>query len=126
MPPFRDGDPPLEKGWVLVGEDPAGLPVRLGFGETELARAYLGVVVGRHPALCERVLDDESISRRHFRIGLAEGEPFIEDLNSLNGTWVDSAALPPFRPSPLAPGQTLLCGRIRLTLRPLSDQATVA
>jgi hypothetical protein len=125
MRPFRDTDQPLEKGWILEGEDAAGQSIRLGFGETELVRAYLGIVVGRHPALCERVLSDETISRRHFRVGLAEGEPFIEDLNSLNGTRVDGADLPPFRPSPLAPGQTVSCGRIRLTLRQLSDRSSI-
>jgi hypothetical protein len=125
MRPFRDVDQPLEKGWVLEGEDAAGHPIRLGFGETELVRAYLGIVVGRHPALCERVLSDETISRRHFRIGLADGEPFIEDLNSLNGTRIDGVDLPPFRPSPVTPGQTLSCGRIRLKLRQLSDRSVV-
>ena len=121
MARFRDADEPLEKGWMLEGEDGAGGRVRLGFGETELARAYLGVVVGRHPALCERVLADAGISRRHFRIGLGDGAPFVEDLNSLNGTVLDGAELPPFRPTPLAPGQTLLCGRVRLTLRRLGE-----
>lgn len=125
MRPFRDVDQPLEKGWILEGEDAAGHRIRLGFGETELGRAYLGIVVGRHPALCERVLSDETISRRHFRIGLAEGEPFIEDLNSLNGTRVDGADLHPFRPSPLVSGQRVLCGRIRLTLRYLSDRSVI-
>ena len=121
MAPFRDAEEPLEKGWMLEGEDDVGRQFRLGFGETELARAYLGVVIGRHPALCERVLAEESISRRHFRIGLADGEPFVEDLNSLNGTIVDGVPLPPFRPTPLAPGKTLLCGRVRLTLRRLGE-----
>jgi predicted component of type VI protein secretion system len=121
MSPFRDAEEPLEKGWMLEGEDDVGRPFRLGFGETELARAYLGLAIGRHPALCERVLAEESISRRHFRIGLSDGEPFVEDLNSLNGTVLDGVPLPPFRPTPLAPGNALLCGRVRLTLRRLSE-----
>ncbi|HYN39976.1 MAG TPA: FHA domain-containing protein, partial [Rhodospirillales bacterium] len=91
-------------------------------GETELSRAYLGVVVGRHAALCDRILADSGISRRHFRIGLTDGEPFVEDLNSLNGTVLEDCELPPFRPTPLLPGQTLLCGRVRLTLRRLGER----
>jgi FHA domain len=113
---------PLENGWVLQGEDGDGRPVRLSFGETELGRAYLGVVVGRHPALADRVLADPSVSRRHFRVGLAAGAPFVEDLNSLNGTLLEGAALPPFRPVSIAAGQTLACGRVRLTLTPLAGR----
>ena len=77
---------PLEAGWVLSGRDGAGRPIRLVFGDTELSEIYLGLVVGRHPALCDRVIDDPSVSRRHMRIGMAEGKPYVEDLNSLNGT----------------------------------------
>lgn len=122
----RDGLEPLEKGWVLDGEDSDGRPLRLSFGETELARAYLGVTVGRHPALCERVLADPTVSRRHFRIGLAGGAPFVEDLNALNGTLLDGEALPPFRPTMIAPGQRLDCGRVRLTLSELAERPSAA
>jgi pSer/pThr/pTyr-binding forkhead associated (FHA) protein len=111
----------LETGWVLVGKDGAGRPVRLTFGETELARAYLGLTVGRHPALCEHVVDDPTVSRRHFRIGLGEQELFVEDVASLNGTFLDGALLPPFQAVPLRPGQTLEAGRLVLELAGLDD-----
>jgi hypothetical protein len=42
----------------------ADRPVQLAFGDTGLSQAYLGVVIGRHPALCERVIDYPSVSRR--------------------------------------------------------------
>ena len=74
------------------------------FGETELAQAYLGMTVGRHPALCDRVIDDPGVSRRHLRVGIADGRLFAEDLNTLNGTLLDGEALQPFRPTPLEPG----------------------
>lgn len=121
MEQLDDDDEPLETGWMLEGGESSAQPVRLVFGETELVRAYLGVVVGRHPALCERVVPEESVSRRHFRIGFTDGAPFVEDLNSLNGTAVDGVDLAPFRPTPLAPGQTLRCGRLELTLRRLGE-----
>ena len=104
----------LEAGWVLSGRDGAGNPVRLVFGETELSQAYLGIVVGRHPALCDRVIDDPSVSRRHLRLGMAEGRPYVEDLNSLNGTLVDGIEVPQFEPVPLAAGQALTLGRVVL------------
>ena len=105
---------PLEAGWVLRGRDGAGRPIRLLFGDTELSEIYLGIVVGRHPALCDRVIDDPSVSRRHLRIGMAEGRPYVEDLNSLNGTLLDGEEVPQFRPVPLAAGQELTLGRVVL------------
>jgi hypothetical protein len=107
---------PLEAGWVLNGRDGAGRPIRLVFGDTELSEIYLGLVVGRHPALCDRVIDDPSVSRRHMRIGMAEGKPYVEDLNSLNGTLLDGEEVPQFQPVPLAAGQELTLGRAVLEL----------
>lgn len=111
--PARAGAP-LEAGWVLTGRDGGGRPVRLVFGDTELSQVYLGVVVGRHPALCDRVIADPSVSRRHMRIGMAEGRPYVEDLNSLNGTLLDGAEVPQFEPVPFAAGQELTLGRVVL------------
>jgi hypothetical protein len=105
---------PLEAGWVLSGRDGAGRPIRLVFGDTELSELYLGLVVGRHPALCDRVIDDPSVSRRHMRIGMAEGKPYVEDLNSLNGTLLDGEEVPQFQPVPLAAGQELTLGGVVL------------
>ena len=105
---------PLEAGWVLSGQDGKGRPIRLVFGDTELSQVYLGVVIGRHPALCDRVIDDPSVSRRHMRIGMAEGKPYVEDLNSLNGTLLDGAEVPQLEPVPLAAGQELTLGRVVL------------
>jgi predicted component of type VI protein secretion system len=104
----------LEAGWVLSGRDGAGRLIRLVFGETELSQAYLGIVVGRHPALCDRVIDDPGVSRRHVRVGMAEGRPYVEDLNSLNGTLLDGAEVPQFEPVPLVAGQELTLGRVVL------------
>lgn len=99
---------------MLSGHDGAGNPIRLVFGDTELSHVYLGIVIGRHPALCDRVIDDPGVSRRHLRIGMAEGKPYVEDLNSLNGTLLDSAEVPQFEPVPLAAGQELRLGRVVL------------
>jgi pSer/pThr/pTyr-binding forkhead associated (FHA) protein len=114
-----DGDA-VEGGWVLEGSDGDGRPVRLTFGDTELAKAYLGLAVGRHPSLCERVIADPTVSRRHVRIGLANGRPFVEDLNSLNGTVVDGQEIRCFQPVPLAAGQKLSLGRVTLTVSRLA------
>jgi predicted component of type VI protein secretion system len=105
---------PLEAGWVLSGRDGAGRPIRLVLGDTELSETYLGLVVGRHPALCDRVIDDPSVSGRHMRIGMAAGRAYVEDLNSLNGTLLDGEEVPRFQPVPVAAGQELTLGRVVL------------
>ena len=119
----RGHSPPLEAGWVLSGRDGAGRAVRLVFGDTELSQAHLGLVIGRHPALCDRVIDDPGISRRHLRVGMTEGGLFAEDLNSLNGTVLDGEEIPPFQPVRLSPDQVLTLGGVVLTVSRLSDEA---
>jgi hypothetical protein len=116
-------EPALESGWALEGTDGAGQRLRLVFGETELSRVYLGIAIGRHPALCERVIHDPTVSRRHLRVGSAEGRLFVEDLNSLNGTLVDGAPIPCFEPVPVEPGQVLTLGRVSLVVSRLADRS---
>jgi len=117
-------DTELEAGWVLEGMDGDGRPIRLVFGETELARSYLGITVGRHPDLCDRVIDDPGISRRHMRLSVSEGNLRLEDLNSLNGTLMGSADVPRFQPIPAHPGQVIVLGRVTLTVSRLTDATT--
>lgn len=114
-------DTELEAGWVLEGMDGDGRPIRLVFGETELARSYLGITVGRHPDLCDRVIDDPGISRRHMRLSLSEGNLRVEDLNSLNGTLAGNTDVPQFQPVPAHPGQVIVLGRVTLTVSRLTD-----
>ena len=43
------------------------------------------VILGRHPA-CDIVLESGSVSRQHARILDVDGDFYIEDLHSRNGT----------------------------------------
>ena len=111
----------LESGWRFDGTDGSGRRIRILVGEADVTASYLGVTVGRHPALCQRVIDDPGVSRRHFRIGRAATGPFIEDVNSLNGTSVDGVLLAPFEPVPLRSGQTLTLGHVQLQVARLGE-----
>ena len=122
---MTDTDHDLEGGWRLEGRDGAGHPVRLVLGQTQLAMVYLGVTVGRHPALCDLVVDDPSVSRRHLRIGRGAGGLFVEDVHSLNGTFVEDRLLPPFEPCRLQDGDTLTLGRVALTVSRLGDELPI-
>lgn len=103
-------------GWSLEGADGLGNRIRLRLDLALLRASPLGVVIGRHPALAELVVDDASVSRRHCRLGLLDGQLCLEDLSSLNGTWLDDQPLARFRPSPILPGQQLGLGRVTLLL----------
>ena len=46
------------------------------------------ITIGRDPS-CEVFLNDRTVSRRHAHLSLRDGKAFVEDLGSLNGTWVD-------------------------------------
>lgn len=48
------------------------------------------VTIGRDPK-CEVFLNDRTVSRRHAHLSIQSGRAVIEDLGSLNGTWVDGA-----------------------------------
>jgi two-component system, NtrC family, response regulator AtoC len=111
----------LEGGWVLQGGGRRRM--RFVLGETELAHADIGLVVGRHPALCDRLIDDMTISRRHCRFSLREGRLLVEDLNSLNGTRVAGRDIAPFKPVVLADGDTVTLGRLALTVSRVMAEA---
>jgi pSer/pThr/pTyr-binding forkhead associated (FHA) protein len=48
------------------------------------------VTIGRDPN-CEVFLNDRTVSRRHAHLSIQNGRAVIEDLGSLNGTWLDGA-----------------------------------
>jgi pSer/pThr/pTyr-binding forkhead associated (FHA) protein len=116
----------VETGWLLVPAGANGPSIRLVFGRSELEAHPIGLTIGRHHALAERVLDDPSISRRHARLALDGADLVIEDLNSLNGTAVDGEELDPFSPHRLAPGQTLVLGALEMRVEALGEDETGA
>ncbi len=50
------------------------------------------VVVGRQGD-CDFALADPMMSRRHFRVGIEEGDFYVEDLGSTNGTTLNAKKL---------------------------------
>ncbi|MBE6480352.1 MAG: FHA domain-containing protein [Olsenella sp.] len=71
------------------------------------------ITVGRDPSNSV-FLNDMTVSRRHARIDLSNagnGLVTIEDLGSLNGTWVDGAII---NRAALADGATIQIGTFRM------------
>jgi DNA-binding winged helix-turn-helix (wHTH) protein len=103
---FDDAAPQVS-GYVLFGEN---LRVPLSRSES---------VIGRDPR-CEVWIDSPEVSRRHARIVVRDQRPFIEDLNSKNGTLIGSQ--PVSEQTELHDGDRLQLGAILLVFRVCSGQ----
>ncbi|WP_043534591.1 FHA domain-containing protein FhaB/FipA [Actinomyces polynesiensis] len=71
------------------------------------------IVIGRSPS-STLVLDDEYASARHARLSSQEGQWWIEDLGSRNGTFVDDERIT--EPRVVQPGTTVRIGQTTLEL----------
>ena len=71
------------------------------------------MVVGRVPP-ADVTVRDRSLSRQHATVELLEGEVWIEDLRSTNGTWVNGERIERIR---LEAGAELALGTVRRALR---------
>jgi pSer/pThr/pTyr-binding forkhead associated (FHA) protein len=69
-------------------------------------------LVGRHPA-CEVCLGSSRVSRRHCCLASGNGEVFIRDLGSTNGTWINGRRI---GVGELRPGDILGVAHLRFRL----------
>jgi class 3 adenylate cyclase len=100
------------------GADLTGRKFGFDLEMDELARRKQSVVIGRDSSQCDVVLLNSSVSRRHARLSVGQGNTLqIEDLGSTNGTSIDGERITTRVPHPLAPGSTLRLGDIELVVR---------
>jgi pSer/pThr/pTyr-binding forkhead associated (FHA) protein len=59
---------------------------------------------------------EKGVSRRHARVSRRDDQVFVEDLNSLNGTFLNATRLVPELPYPLRGGDQVQLGRLVLTV----------
>ncbi len=69
-----------------------------------------GISVGRSASCSLPLPADSNLSKRHFAITQTEGHYFISDLNSTNGTTVNSQPTPPGQPRHLLDGDLIAAG----------------
>jgi len=106
------------EGWHLTGVNGCGKDTILPPFNLETLRKHPpGLTLGREPALCQLVIDNDFVSAQHARIGLSGDELTIEDLNSGNGTIVNSNKLKrPYKAEPLVDGSEIKLGEAVLKL----------
>jgi pSer/pThr/pTyr-binding forkhead associated (FHA) protein len=60
---------------------------------------------------------DAGVSRRHLKLWNVYGTWMVEDLNTVNGTFLNRQRLAPNKPAPLNPGDELRLGRLALIFK---------
>lgn len=87
---------------------------RLIWGEREIALREGENLLGRTPEAALWV-DHGSVSRRHARLTLLDGQGRLEDLGSRHGTFVDGARI--HEPTPLHDGARIQLGSVSMLYR---------
>jgi FHA domain/zinc-ribbon domain len=108
-----EGDEDIAEALEDLGVKGPALVVRSGGGRTGETFHPEGerTTIGRSPD-CEIFLDDVTVSRRHAVLVRRDGSFFIEDLGSLNGTFLNRRRI---ESGELADGDELQIGKYRLT-----------
>lgn len=82
------------------------------YEEFELTRPTTSV--GRQPGN-DIVLNTSAVSRYHAQFDVAEGQVFLVDLGTVNGTFINDSQVEPDSRSPLTNGDVIIMGDVRLT-----------
>jgi hypothetical protein len=104
-----------ESGQILdeIKMEGPALVVRSGGGRAgeHFLLEQEATTVGRSPD-CDVFLDDVTVSRRHAQVLRRDGQFFIEDKGSLNGTFLNRRRI---ESAPLEDGDELQIGKYKLT-----------
>jgi hypothetical protein len=86
-------------------------------GEAVAKLEELPFVIGKRKEDVSLVLNDYSVSRIHARITEEEGNYYVEDLNSTNGTYKNGLRLQPYEKRKLEKGDELKFGKTEYVYR---------
>lgn len=93
------------------------LPVGMLIAKTGTHRGMVfavepsGLKIGREKARNNVVIDKDIVSREHAWIGLEDGKVIIKDLNSLNGTYINSMDEARIQTAELKDGDVIFIGK---------------
>jgi diguanylate cyclase (GGDEF)-like protein len=113
--------PTLKRGGEILTPMRRGPLLLVLYGD-ELGKRYhleaSPLVFGRSLD-CDRVLDNPSVSRRHFQVTVEDAEVFIDDVGSTNGTFVNGIKL--VQRVPLNSGDLISIGNLILKYLPYEE-----
>ena len=104
---------------LLFGGSSAVTEIRTKVSGIALAQRLEGLVIGRSAASADCVVSEPSVSRSHACIRLVEQQLVVEDLDSLNGTYVDGTRIAEGQQMPLKEGAVLSLGDAKLKVKVL-------
>jgi hypothetical protein len=96
------------------------LLLRFGNAQARLHAELPRIVIGGDPAACQLVFQDGSVGAAHAEVYVDNGQPFLRDLGSGCGTWIDGVPASD-APVMLRPGVTVVLGRVPLVLQQEGD-----
>ncbi len=105
---------------LLEGQDNTGQPFALSISALALG-APSGATLGRSPANAEFIIDHESVSREHIKLLYADGNLYVEDLGSTNGTKINGLLLNPREPVVLQNNDQLELGPVVFQVRLMQE-----
>jgi len=112
--PLTDVAP--DRVWLVRGVNARAANIEASIREEDVSRSVTGILVGRSNR-ADFIIDDESVSRNHARFVYQDGALQVEDLDSMNGTWLDGEKLNPNEPEPLRRASDVEFGKIRLEVK---------
>ncbi len=111
--PIRHAAADGPRVWTLRGVNARSANIEVTIREEDLSQSDTGILVGRSNRV-DFIIGDELVSRNHARFVYHDGALCVEDLDSMNGTWVDGAQLDSNQPTPVADQSEVEFGKIKL------------
>ncbi len=102
--------------WTLTGYDSGGGRINFEIDAADARASSKGIVIGRDRSACDLWLDDASVSRRHAKVMLIDGQLFIEDLDSSNGTILNGVRLQAAQRMRLQDASQIVVGQLSLNV----------
>jgi len=112
--PLTDGA--QDRVWLVQGVNARAANIEASIREEDISRSVTGILVGRSNR-ADFIIDDESVSRNHARFVYLDGTLHVEDLDSMNGTWLDGEKLSANDQKPLRRTSDVEFGKIRLEVK---------
>jgi pSer/pThr/pTyr-binding forkhead associated (FHA) protein len=75
-----------------------------------------GIKIGRDQDKNQVVVDFDGVSREHAWVGMENGKVIVKDLNSLNGTYLNSTDTDRIKSEPLKDGDVIIIGKGRFAV----------